>query len=74
MAKAKTTTSSIEAKGLLALRDMDQTSLKSELLSARKALFILQMKHSLGELKQPHLLKTARKYIAQISTVLTITL
>ena len=71
MAKTKKTTSSTEAKDLLTLRDMDRTSLLSELLGARKSLFVLEMKHSLGELKQPHLLKAARKYIAQISTFIT---
>lgn len=74
MAKAKKTTSQAEAKNLLTLRDMDRSTLLGELQSARKSLFVLEMKHSLGELKQPHLLKGARKYIAQISTCLTVTL
>lgn len=71
MAKAKKTSSQSEVKDLQSLRDMDRTGLMSELQSARKSLFVLEMKHSLGELKQPHLLKNARKYIAQISTFLT---
>lgn len=70
MAKAKKT-SSTEAKDLHTLREMDRAGLLSELQAARKDLFVLEMKHSLGELKQAHLLKKSRKYIAQISTFLT---
>lgn len=70
MAKTKKP-SSLEMKDLQTLRDMDRVGLLSELQSARKNLFVLQMKHSLGELKQPHILKQSRKYIAQISTFLT---
>ncbi len=69
MAKAKTTTS--EVKDIATLRTLDKASLMVELKEAQKALFVLNMKQSLGELKQPHLLKNARKYIAQISTFLT---
>ncbi len=69
MAKAKKTTS--EVKDIATLRTLDKASLMVELKEAQKALFVLNMKHSLGELKQPHLLKNARKYIAQISTFLT---
>jgi large subunit ribosomal protein L29 len=68
MAKAKKTTS--EKKDLTAL---DATELRAELLSARKEHFSLSMKHSLGELKQPHLLRKSRKNIAQLSTALSST-
>jgi ribosomal protein L29 len=71
MAKAKKTSSQSEVKDIQTLRDMDRLGLMSELQSARKSLFVLEMKHSLGELKQPHLVRHARRYIAQISTFLT---
>ncbi len=70
MAKSKKSTTT-ETKDLTTLRDMDRVSLLAELHDARKSLFVLQMKHSLGELKQPHLLTRARKYVAQVSTFLT---
>jgi ribosomal protein L29 len=66
MAKAKKTTS--EKKDLSTL---DVTELRSELLTARKEHFSLSMKHSLGELKQPHLLRVSRKNIAQLSTAIS---
>lgn len=70
MAKAKKT-STAEVKNMNSLLEMDQATLRTELSVARKSLFVLQMKHQLGELKQPHLLKGHRRYIAQISTALT---
>lgn len=66
MAKAKKTTS--EKRDLTALTKSD---IQSEITIARKAHFSLQMKHSLGELKQPHLLRASRKNIAQLSTALS---
>jgi len=66
MAKAKKTTS--EKKDFSAL---SASELKSEIHTARKEHFSLVMKHSLGELKQPHLLKASRKNIAQLSTALS---
>lgn len=70
MAKAKKT-SSAEIKDMKSLRDMDSVTLTMELAQARKSLFVLQMKHQLGELKQPHILRQLRRYVAQISTALT---
>lgn len=49
---------------------LDKSELSKELTAERKELFTLRMKHSLGELKQPHLIRTARRNIAQISTAL----
>ncbi len=65
MAKAKKTTSEVKS-----LTSLDSKELMTELTTARKAFFTLRMKHSLGELKQPHLVRKARKNIAQISTAL----
>ncbi len=69
MAKAKKSTS--EVKDIATLRTLDKEALMAELKEAQKALFVLNMKRSLGELKQSHLLKNSRRYIAQISTFLT---
>ena len=66
MAKAKKTTQ--EKKDLTTL---DEKELRSELQTARKEHFSLAMKHSTGELKQPHLLRIARKNVAKLSTALS---
>ena len=68
---AKKKTSSSELKDLKALKAMDRSDLTAELTAARKALFVLTMKKDLGELKQTHLMRAHRKYIAQISTFLS---
>ena len=78
MAPKKTTTSkskaapaSTEYKTLVDLKSLECTELTRELEAARRELYILTMKKNLGELKQPHVLKGQRRYIAQISTFLT---
>jgi ribosomal protein L29 len=76
MAPKKTTTSksapAVTAhKSLGDLKSLERTELTRELESARRELYILTMKKNLGELKQPHVLKGQRRYIAQISTFLT---
>ncbi|NRH21391.1 50S ribosomal protein L29 [Candidatus Gracilibacteria bacterium] len=79
MAPKKTTTSkkvksapaATERKSLNDLKALDRTELARELESARRELYIFTMKKNLGELKQSHLLKSQRQYIAQISTFLT---
>lgn len=76
MAPKKTTTAksapaTTEHKTLVDLKSLERTELTRELESARRELYILTMKKNLGELKQPHVLKGQRRYIAQISTFLT---
>ncbi len=74
MAPKKTTSKAAQAselKSLSDLKSLDRTELARELESARRELYILTMKKNLGELKQPHVLKGQRRYIAQISTFLT---
>jgi ribosomal protein L29 len=75
MAPKKTTAKSApqttEHKTLVDLKSLERTELTRELESARRELYILTMKKNLGELKQPHVLKGQRRYIAQISTFLT---
>lgn len=58
-------------KTLADLKTLSKAELQTELLAARRDLYILTMKKELGELKQSHLMKVTRKYIAQISTFLT---
>lgn len=72
--KKKTPTSSSGPKTLEELKALDSTALQAELQNARRDLYVLTMKKELGELKQSHLMKQGRKYIAQISTFLTSTL
>ncbi|MFZ2255616.1 MAG: 50S ribosomal protein L29 [Patescibacteria group bacterium] len=58
-------------KSLVDLKALTKSELQTELTSARRDLYILTMKKELGELKQSHLMKQSRKYIAQISTFIT---
>jgi ribosomal protein L29 len=53
------------------IKSLNKTELMSELRSIQKELYTLQMKHSLGELKQPHQIRKARRTIAQLSTALS---
>jgi ribosomal protein L29 len=71
MAPKKKTSPVSEQKSLADLKSLDRAGLSQELNSARRDLYILTMKKHLGELKQPHLLRAKRAYIAQISTFLT---
>ncbi len=72
--KATTPASSTSVKSLADLKGMNKSELNTELTLARKELYVLTMKKELGELKQSHLMKKSRRYIAQISTFLTSTL
>lgn len=53
------------------LREMSSENLAIEDRRASKDLFVLTMKLKVGELKQTHLVKALRRYIAQINTVAT---
>ncbi len=70
-AKKKTTPVVSTFKSLTDLKAMNKAELTTELTTARKDFYVLTMKKELGELKQSHLMKTSRRYIAQISTFLT---
>ncbi len=59
----------LNLKQLSKLNDMDKDALKAELSSSSKNLYVLKMKKELGEQKQTHLIKTLRRYVAQINTV-----
>ena len=49
-------------------KGMNKESLKKELLAQRKLLFESNFKHKMGQLKESHSLKEARKNIARIKT------
>ena len=51
------------------LNEMSVEDLNSEEKRASKELFTLNMKLKVGELKQTHLVKALRRYVAQIKTV-----
>jgi ribosomal protein L29 len=73
MAPKKKATAQVtgDTKSLADLKILSKSELQTELNTARRDLYILTMKKELGELKQSHVMKQARKYIAQISTFLT---
>lgn len=51
------------------LEKMKETELKKEFVSAEKRLYEMKMKKALNELKQTHLIKPLRRYIASIKTL-----
>jgi len=51
------------------LRKLELSDLRKELVDSKKQLFELTMKLELNELKQTHLIKPLRRYIAAINTV-----
>ncbi len=53
------------------LSKMSISEIKSEIKDAEKKMFSLRMKLSLWELKQTHMIKWVRKYIAKMNTLLT---
>ena len=58
----------LEIKKVNELNDAD---LQAELKRASKDLFVLTMRLKVGELKQTHLIKVLRRYIAVLNTVAT---
>ena len=54
------------------LKNMSLEDLRLELKTAKKELYILNMKHSLKELKQTHIIRLYKKYIARVTTFLKI--
>ncbi len=53
------------------LRKLEVSDLNKELVDAQKKLYELTMKLELNELKQTHLMKPLRRYVAVIQTVMT---
>ncbi len=52
------------------LRKLELADLQKELVSSKKSLFELTMKLELNELKQTHLIRPLRRYIAALKTVM----
>lgn len=65
----KKTVSSI--KDISSLNQLDNEWLKQELNKAKKELFILKMKQFSNELKETHLIRMYRRYIARLNTFLS---
>ena len=59
----------LKLQELWKLIELNEKDLKTELIRSSKDLFSLKMKKEVGELKQTHLIKTLRKYIAQVKTI-----
>ena len=59
----------LKLKDNASLKKLDAKTLKEELTINSKKLFELSMKKSLGELKQTHLIRALRRYIARIKTI-----
>ena len=53
------------------VNELNEADLKAEIKRASKDLFVLTMRLKVGELKQTHLIKILRRYIAQLNTVAT---
>ena len=68
---SKKISTSFSYKPLTELKSLSASDLQIELEGARKELYILTMKKEIGDLKQTHLLKNGRRYIAQVSTFLS---
>ncbi len=60
----------IKIKSLQDLNKVDMSALRLELVAVSKKYFELKMKNELNELKQTHVLKILRRYIATIKTVI----
>lgn len=59
----------LKLKEVSVLKKLDSKSLKEELASRSKKLYELSMKKSIWELKQTHLMKALRRYIAILKTI-----
>jgi ribosomal protein L29 len=53
-----------------ALALLDAEALKKELKKVQEELYVMKMKHMANELKQSHLLKAHKAYIARLYTYL----
>jgi large subunit ribosomal protein L29 len=51
------------------LNSLDKKGLNEEMTLSMKNLFVLRMKKEKGELKQTHLIKFLRRYIAKVKTL-----
>jgi len=54
------------------LASLSKVELNKEIAESMKNLFVLRMKKEKGELKQTHLIKFLRRYIAKVKTLVNI--
>lgn len=59
----------LNLKDVADLKKLDNKSLKQELVEKSKKLYELSMKKNLNELKQTHLIKALRRYVAIVQTI-----
>jgi ribosomal protein L29 len=59
----------LKLKSIKDIDAMKEVDLRIELQSSEKKLFEFKMKNQLNELKQTHLIKPLRRYIAALKTV-----
>lgn len=60
----------LKMKSSDALEKLSAEKLTEEVKGAEKILYTLKMKLAVGELKQTHLMKAMRRYIASLKTLL----
>jgi ribosomal protein L29 len=61
----------LKLKDLAKINTLKQEELLAELKTAQKELYRQKMKLELNELKQTHLIKFLRRYIARLKTIAT---
>jgi len=59
----------LKLKSSKEIEALDEKGLKAEITTSAKKLFEMKMKKELNELKQTHLVKPMRRYIAVLKTV-----
>ena len=59
----------LKLKSSKEIEALDEKGLKAEIVTSAKKLFEMKMKKELNELKQTHLVKPMRRYIAVLKTV-----
>lgn len=59
----------LKMKSSEALNKLSPDDLAKEVKSSQKLMYTLQMKLAVGELKQTHLVKALRRYIASVKTL-----
>jgi len=59
----------LKMKSMDALQKLSGEKLSEEVKDSEKLLYTLKMKLAVGELKQTHLMKALRRYIASVKTL-----
>jgi len=58
-------------KDITSIQALGIEELGKELKNAERELYLLSMKHKANELKQPHLIRLHRRYIARLQMVIS---